>query len=261
MNIKIPFIKKQQNKLMIFALSTVGLFVACIISISTLLMLEHHSVAWFSLNKKVNATGLQLTTESDILMFEDPVTVTKHFGEVSITTQYRQDADGNYYEYNSTDGTFVLDKTTNEKVPLHLDGLLPGQFIEITVSYKANKTLNYNLSLSGFDDTNGKFTVVNGTDAKEYSVLGIYRVSVLNGDTETDLGWLADYTAGTKKENVDLVKNGSIEAGVTLQTTFRISIDLEQYNKLEGTTSNLLSEKEITIGSICLDIVREENNS
>ncbi len=250
---------RKQNKLISFAFSAVGMLAACIVVIVALVMIENRSAAWFVSNKDVNGSGMKIVSENENLVFDDAVIVKKGINDrVLEISEYKRDTDGYYYKY--ADNNYVISSDTGEKIPLHFSELIPGGYIDITVSYTeiGNKSLDYKLSISDFDSTEGMFEV----HGKEHSVLGIYRLALLSDTGESSLGWLATYNdSGDDTVNDPMiVKSGKINVGETQTTTFRLYIDLEQYNRLSGITANLLSEKEMRIGRIALDVMWGDQN-
>lgn len=82
--------------------------------------------------------------------------------------------------------------------------------------------------------------------SEDYYTRGIY-----------DWEWLATYNGSTVSDTLKpmvCVSDGSFESlekkGEYYLTTFRLELNLEQYQTLENTSSNLLSEKTISIGAI-----------
>ena len=66
------------------------------------------------------------------------------------------------------------------------------------------------------------------------------------------------YRYGDGSQTVEEKNNGTVELKTEIwpnveefvSSTIRLSVDLEQYAKLKGTTSNLLSEKQFSIGRL-----------
>ena len=82
-----------------------------------------------------------------------------------------------------------------------------------------------------------------------------------NGAEPDKKHWFSEYNVTNNADGSQTVEE-KIDSTVKLKTetwpkveefvssTIRLSVDLEQYAKLKGTTSNLLSEKQFSIGRL-----------
>ena len=84
-----------------------------------------------------------------------------------------------------------------------------------------------------------------------------------NGAESDKKHWFSEYTVTDNLDGSQTVEekiNGTVELKTEIwpnveefvSSTIRLSVDLEQYAKLKGTTSNLLSEKQFSIGRLCI---------
>lgn len=225
--------------------------------------INNKAVAWFSSNKVVDDSGMTVAVNAGDIEFGDTITLVRHTGEASLTVIYKKFTDGYFYEYDPVGDAYVLDGEGN-KLPLKITGLLPTEYLDISVTFRGVNlsTFNYGMSLSDFDDTNGLFAVSwtdgDGSHSQNHSVLGIYKLAVI-ADGEVASGserWLATYNAsGDDTINDPLefttgTRSGDSETYTTV--TFRLTVDVTQYNTLSGTTPNLLSEKEFSIGTLSI---------
>ncbi len=270
---------------------TVAVAVLCISVLFAWLLIRDPSLAWFASNKRAETSGMQVGTRNDRLCLEDTITVVPSVGEITYNPlQYLRGSDGVYREITkdasgggdeagTIDGEtyyYVLDGD-GARVPLRLTGLFPGEELRVTVRFRVtgDAPIAYRLSLSDFDDTNGRFTIADGegNTPGTYSLLGIFRARLLamsaSGTTPTytegtESGqYFATYdtTTGTSVLTADpfTVVTGvaSPENGV-ISCTFGIGIHLgdpdagTQYYALHGTTTNMLSKKQLRIGSLTL---------
>ena len=154
---------------------TVAVAVLCISVLFAWLLIRDPSLAWFASNKRAEVAGMQVGTRNDRLCLEDTITVVPSVGEITYNPlQYLRGSDGVYREVTkdasgggdeagTIDGEtyyYVLD-SDGARVPLRLTGLFPGEELRVTVRFRVTgeTPIAYRLSLSDFDDTNGRFTV------------------------------------------------------------------------------------------------------
>lgn len=233
--------------------------------IVTGLMLVASSLAWFSMVDRVDGGGMTVGVDNRFITFSDEITVVRGVaaeggGSYTQTVVYHKGEDEKkYYEYK--DGVFVRDEEGN-KIPFEIKGLFPGEYLDIKIAYKCSANLagtKYRLYFTNITDSNGKFTVKD----KELSILGIYRWNVLDKDgaEPAEKHWFSEYTVTDNADGSQTVEeknNGTVELKTEIwpnveefvSSTIRLSVDLEQYAKLKGTTSNLLSEKQFSIGRL-----------
>lgn len=225
---------------------------AVLCAIFAWVLLSNGAVAWFSSNREVKGSGMSVASNVQTIEFGDTITLVRHTGTASLTVTYRQDTEGNYYEYAS--GAYVLED--GNKIPLRITGLLPSEYMDITVTFKSTNiaSYNYGLRLEGFDDTLGKFSVTSGEVTQSHSILGVYTISIISsGAVVADsTKWIATYNSTGDDTIVDPLEiaTGSGTQNTEISVTFRLTVDLAQYNNLAGTTPNLLSEKEFSVGKL-----------
>ena len=269
---------------------TVTVAVLCISVLFAWLLIRDPSFAWFASNRQVEASGMQIGVQNDRLRLEDTVTVMPSVGDITYNPlQYLRGSDGVYREVTkdvsggeeagTIDGEtyyYVLDDN-GERVPLRLTGLFPGEELRVTVRFRVtgDAPIAYRLSLSDFDDTNGRFTIAagEGNTPGTYSLLGIFRARLLGMEAT---GTAPAYTEGaesgqylatynTAQGTTDLAADPfTIVTGVAtpengvISCTFGIGVHLgdpdagTQYYALHGTTTNMLSKKQLRIGSLTL---------
>lgn len=248
------------------------------------------TLAWFAHNKTVKAGGLRIEASDGGLAFCGAIRVEPAVGTATLPALvYMLHNDGGYYEVQPTeegngleaagelDGTaysFALDSDGN-RIPIQLTGLFPGETLTVTVTFRntQNKARNYRLALEDFDDTDGQFTIPEGTTAGEvntpgtYSIMGIFRVETLgvafsDGSTAGTAGahsggYLANFNTADGRSDVTedpfVLAEGTLPADSdTVSCTFRISVDLTGYYTLRGTVTNMLSKKALGIGALRL---------
>lgn len=114
----------------------------------------------------------------------------------------------------------------------------------------------YRMYFSGLAESDTFVTTAGVT----YSILGVYRLSVRNAENGAweDKGFLADYGEGAAavSDTVEITRGtlapDKADADGYWSVTLRLTVDLAQYQKLEGIYSNLLSEKTAAIHSVVL---------
>lgn len=249
------------------------------------------TLAWFAHNRNVGAGGLRVEASSGGLEFCDAIRIQPAVGTATLPQLiYMLHTDGGYYEVQPTaegdgleaagelEGTaysFSLDSDGN-RIPINLTGLFPGETLTVTVTFRnrTSEAQNYRLSLEEFDDTEGQFTIPEGTTASgeantpgTYSIMGIFRVETLSvtASDGTDAGtpgahsgeYLASFNTADGRSDVTedpfVLAEGSLPADSgTVSCTFRISVDLTGYYTLRGTVTNMLSKKALGIGALRL---------
>lgn len=211
--------------------------------------------AWFSSNKNTASDGMQISAATDKITFGDTLTAKAVMNNIEVASgTYKKDSNStsgaNYFLLKSgSDTEYELDEDGNKK-PLSYNSLYPGEYIEISVNFTCSDSLigtNYKLFFSGLTDSD-TFTY----NEKEYSVLGVYKVSVVNSDgTEEDKGFLSDYDDPENVNDSFIITTGTFAEGVNT-ATFRLTIDLTQYKTLSGVATNTLSEKTVSINRLVL---------
>jgi len=248
------------------------------------------TLAWFAQNRNTTADGLRVEATDGGLAFCDAIRIQPAVGTATLPPLvYMPHADGGYYEVQPTadgDGlepagelegvaySFSLDSDGN-RIPINLTGLFPGETLTVTVCFRneGNKDRNFRLALEDFDDTDGQFTIPEGTTAGEantpgtYSIMGIFKVETVSvtyadgtaaGTAGAHSGeYLADFNTADGRSDVTedpfVLAEGTLPAGSgTVSCTFRISIDLTGYYTLRGTVTNMLSKKALGIGALRL---------
>ena len=203
--------------------------------------------AWFSSNKNTTSDGMQISATTDKMSFSDTLTAKAVMNGITVASgTYKKDT-------TATSGANYFDDAGN---PISYDSLYPGEYIEITVNFTCSDSLigtGYKLSFSGLSGSD-TFTY----NEIEYSVLGVYRVSVVTGTDENgkeiveDKGFLSDYNnPGTINDKFEITTGTFSEGGNT--ATFRLTIDLTQYKTLSGVATNTLSEKKVSIDRLVLE--------
>lgn len=194
------------------------------------------------------------------------------------------------YEYAVTTNTDGTTTQTSDKIPMTLTNIFPNETIDITIWYYPDETVKSNTyqiylaNLKDHDDTSdfGRFSVQQSSTAKEvyHSVFGVFKAGELVTTTSDDGTSSQDFAStGTTylttyndiyeddtSSNLVKFKDGSFETENQVSvdkfedsekdsyytTTFRIKLDLKQFNEVfEGKIStNKLSEKYVEIGAI-----------
>lgn len=245
-------------------LNLISSFVMLIITGALLLSI---SLAWFSENDRVNATGMTISATDERVEFGSSVTVKRFIDDCVIEElEFRvpdDEPDGSqYYLWDSVGGAFALDDV-GEKIPISIAGLLPGETVDLTFSYICTDSLEGRSLAIYFDrivaDT---FSEMDGASTS-HSVLGVYKISADQGDTGfSDPEWVVTSVSGTEDTpptRVDIIYNttwsaADVAAGAYKTVTVRLDFDLEQYTKLL-TATNQLSEKEFSIGALRIEVL------
>ena len=279
--------KKQKGALLWQAIALAVIFVMIII-LCVLWFAPNGTLGWLASNRNADAGGLDISVSGGALEFGDVIKVRPVIADTEIDTIYYVfSEEANAYclvqAENNEDGTLVfagkIDDTDyyyslgddGKPVPINLTGLFPRETLIITLTFRntTSKSSGYSLSLSDFDDSDGRFTIGegDGNTSGTYSVMGIFKVE-LNSITaeggspvysfgEHSGKYLAKYntSAGTSRTTADpfnIVTGVIAPEDGEVTCTFSISVDLTQYNALSGTVTNLLSKKALSIGALRL---------
>ncbi len=255
-----------KNKLLsLFKGPFIPIFNLCI----TILLVVIIGMAWYISNKEVTANGITATTSSDNVQIREIMEVKRYMQGEQVSDKFYH-ADGNkiYYEWDLENEAYILD-SNNQKIPMQILSVFPNEYVDITMWYRqTGQALSggYTIGLSDFDDSEGIFTeTIEGVDYS-HSSLGVFRVREVTLDEDNkqvinNWSWLATYnddTIADTKYNKVVFKNGDFdtETPVTIgeveyyTTTFRIEMNLTQYNELTYTSTNMLSEKCVVINKI-----------
>lgn len=239
---------KNHPKLLTTALS---LAVTLAILVAAVVIMLPRSLAWFASNRHTAAGGMTLSAAEDYLRFADTFTAKAVMNEVEIASrEFVRGQDGNYY---------FTDPDNGEKNTLFYDSLFPGEHIEMTLRFTCapgREGSAYRMYFSGLAESDTFVTTAGVT----YSILGVYRLSVWNAERGAweDKGFLADYgEGGSVVSDTVEISRGTLapdkaDADGYWSVTLRLTVDLAQYQQLEGIYSNLLSEKTAAIHSVVL---------
>lgn len=249
--------------------------VLLVLTISAIALLGDRTAAWFSNNKKAGASGMTVSVANERYRFDDSFSVKAMLNDVELAAAtYKRSGSGTDFYLVDENGEFV--KNGADYQPPFFDSLFPGEYLEFTFRITCTegmKSRGYRILLQDFGkEADTLFTTV-GTEtapAATYSVLGVFCVKqmtdeALPGDGE----FLTSYENGgaASPEEVTVPSyvtaaegdftNADADGFVTVK--IRLTVNLSQYTKLSGTTSNLLSEKIIRIGSVYLGPKEEAN--
>jgi len=231
--------KKQQIFMSVFMLTV------------SLVLLFTVVFAWYVGNRDVAAGSFELTTDNSNVRLTDTFTITKMmYNDVPYYTYtYKKDSDGGYYEYDTTTESFVLDEGGNKK-GVQIGGLLPNEYLifEITFErYGKVVNMNYNVVMVGISGEG-----IEGTDC---TVLGVYRINVIDQNNNLSANiWLDDYDDGAQPASQQVMLQNAYwpSADTTVTFKFRLTLDTTQLADLHLTSTNVLSEKGISISGIRL---------
>lgn len=225
--------------------------------------------AWFSENKRANATGMTISATDERVEFGPSVIVKRFIDDYVIEElEFRVPDDdphsSQYYLWDSVGRAFVLEN--GERVPITIAGLLPGETVDLTFSYICTDSLEGRSLAIYFDrivaDT---FSEIDSASTS-HSVLGVYKISADQGGTGFSTPeWMVTSVSGTKDTSptrVDIIDNttwsaADVAAGVHKTVTVRLDFNLEQYTKLL-TATNQLSEKFFSIGAIRIEVLAND---
>ena len=225
------------------------------------------SLAWFSKNDRVNATGMTISATDERVEFGSSVTVKRFIDDYVIEElEFRVPDDepdsSQYYLWDNTGGAFALDDV-GEKIPISIAGLLPGETVDLTFSYICTDSLEGRSLAIYFDrivaDT---FSEMDGASTS-HSVLGVYKISADQGGTGfSDPEWVVTSVSGTEDTSptrIDIIDSttwstADVAAGAYKTVTVRLDFDLGQYTKLL-TATNQLSEKGFSIGALRIEVL------
>lgn len=224
------------------------------------------SLAWFSENDRVNATGMTISATDERVEFGSSVTIKRFIDDYVIEDlEFRVPDDepdsSQYYLWDSVGGAFVLEN--EERIPISIAGLLPGETVDLTFSYICTDSLEGRSLAIYFDrivaDT---FSEMDGASTS-HSVLGVYKISADQGGTGfSDPEWVVTSVSGTEDTSptrIDIIDSttwstADVAAGAYKTVTVRLGFDLEQYTKLL-TATNQLSEKGFSIGALRIEVL------
>lgn len=269
------------------------LSIVSIISVASLLLVAVFSTfAWYTINEKSFAKGINLSLKDNIPMsYEKRVYATRYIIDNTRVS--------NIYEINSK-GVLILvsstlfdelnpegkDNTMNENSLFLFEEMVPGEYVDITFGYYFNdlsEEFKYKLELGNFSSS-GIFELSANGETYTHSILGIFKfrpislkTDYVDGSNSTVLEfntldypfqWLTNYNAFKNDlvpNTIDLLKDPTISVFrkeySRQEFTFRISEDLSQYYRLvndSGTfATNLLSHLTFNIGSILLSPIDE----
>lgn len=278
---------KQKGALLWQAIA-LAIILVMIIILCVLWFAPNGTLGWLANNRNADAGGLNISVSGGALEFGDVIKVRPVIAGTEIETIY-------YVFSKKANAYFLVQADNNEEgtleragkidgkdyyysrgddgkpVPINLTGLFPSETLTITLTFRntTSKSVGYSLSLSDFDDSDGKFTIEKGegNTAGTYSVMGIFKVKLDSITSEGgnpvykagehDGEYLAKYdtTNGTYTKTGDPfdIVTGTIAPGDgDVTCTFSISVDLTQYSQLSGTVTNLLSKKALSIGALRL---------
>ncbi len=277
---------KKSNK---FIIKQISLLISALITLAVTLVFITSIYGWYTTNNNASANSLKVSTENSNIHFSDYIQIKRYFvSNGSPTLQEnniykRLDGTNTYYKWDVEKSSYITDTTTKARIPMFFDSLYPNEYLDVTLWYYPDQKYednDYTISLTNFNDTNGKFsethTIDGSTEVKTFthSVLGVYRVgeiitSKAEDGTETQgvstWKWLCQYNGDYEDDtNFSFVtfKTGSFSDETKVNdfngdkyytTTFRIEFSLEQLNsKIQNVSTNALSEKYVTIGAIRL---------
>lgn len=217
--------------------------------------------AWFATNEKTNVDGLEVVASSEYITYSDTIDAKVVMNTVTVANgTYKRETDTNYYYlYDTENATWMLDDDGNKRA-MSYDSLYPGEYIEISIKFTCSDSRlgsTYKLYFSGLTDSD-----TFEHDDKTYSVLGVYKVVPVTYDsdgtaTEGTGRFLADYNASEIADTCEILtgtfNESDKDADGYFSASFRLYIDLEQYNKLSGVATNTLSEKIIKISKLVLE--------
>ncbi len=242
------------------------------------------TVAWFRSNKDVNGNGMSVKC-GDGLDMGDEITVRRYYTDEQYndnspikTEYYKRDSDTQIcYETDASFTEFFLDGNGN-KIPFLVDTILPGERMEMSFTIKraeGSQTLGNGYSIYFEDVTSDTFKV----GSNYYSILGIYTVigKIAGQDYSGQAKFLIDYE-GALPENYELNNSAATDpdTGLTVDTstatlprvdlfsgkwgdvneldiTLLLHVDLSKYNSIQGTESNMLSEKALSIAALVVE--------
>lgn len=276
---------KQKGALLRQAIA-LAIILVMIIILCVLWFAPNGTLGWLANNRNADAGGLDISVSGGALEFGDVIKVLPDIAGTKIDTIY--------YVFSKEANAYCLVQADNKEgaltpagkidgkdyyysrgddgkpVPINLTGLFPSEKLTITLTFRntTSKSVGYSLSLSDFDDSDGKFTIEKGegNTAGTYSVMGIFKVKLDSITSEGgnpvykagehDGEYLANYdtTNGTYTKTGDPfdIVTGTIAPEDDVTCTFSISVDLTQYSQLSGTVTNLLSKKALSIGALRL---------
>lgn len=222
------------------------------------------ALAWFSSNRSTSANQLKINVADRRITLSDTIEVTRTLAQ-SITTQiFRCEGEDNYYYLYENDA-FVTDEQGN-RIPFCIPNLLPGELVDVSFGYRCTDALiGSAISATLTDIFSDTFAEIDHPEI-QHSVLGVYKLSVKEGDDYSEGKWIVDYVSGTADpipeeltlfSDVTWNKISDVEEENFVWTSFRFKFDLEQYYDLK-TTTNLLSEKSFWIGELRIEVTGNE---
>lgn len=249
--------------------------VLLVLTISAAALLRDRTAAWFGNNKNADASGMTVSVANERYRFDDSFSVKAMLNNVELAgATYKRLGSGTDFYLVDDNGDFV--KNGDDYQPPFFDSLFPGEYLEFTFRVTCTdgmKNLGYRILFRDFGkEADTLFTTVatDTTPAATYSVLGVFCVKQVTDEASAGDGeFLTSYENGgaaTPEEvtvpDFVLAAEGDFadaDADGFVTVKIRLTVNLSQYTKLSGTTSNLLSEKIIRIGSVYLGPKEEAN--
>lgn len=243
--------------------SLISSFVMLII-IGTLLI--SISIAWFADNERVDVTGMTISATDKRVEFGPSVTVKRFIDDYVIEElEFRVPDDDpysfQYYLWDSVGNAFVLEN--EERIPITIVGLLPGETVDLTFSYICTDSLEGKSLAIYFDRIIADAFSEMDSASTSHSVLGVYKISANQDDMGfSDPEWVVTSVSGTEDTSptrIDIIDSttwstADVAAGAYKTVTVRLDFDLEQYTKLL-TATNQLSEKGFSIGALRIEVL------
>ncbi len=263
------------------------LIISSLCTLTVIILFMTSVYGWYTTNSTASANGLQASTDNSNIHLREYIQIKRYFvsngvAKIQADNLYKRKNGNSYYKWDSKTNDYVTDEEKNN-IPMTFDSLYPNEYLDITLWYYPDemyKDNDYTISLTSFNDTNGKFsethTIEDTNESKTFthSVLGVYRVGEVTTSEEdgteiqsvTKWNWLCQYNGDYEEDTLFtsiIFKSGSFktESTVTIDedsqryytTTFRIELSLEQLQtKMTYVSTNALSEKYVTIGAIRL---------
>ena len=243
----------------------------------TCLLLVFFIFGWYTSNKNVNANGISAST-ADVknIFVDEEVTTERHNlnGDLIYDT-YKVMPDGvlyltkriiNYKDTSKQDSETNYE--TSEKISFNISEMLPGEFIDITISFSMTEIKNnspFKISLNNIKGDEFKLDdsdpyVHNASCAFKYANISLYDSSnneIFDYSSNSDYEWFNIPRINSNDQtnfDVQLCSQTRLSSYGKLFYTFRIYEDFEKYYDLINKASNvkgaLLSRKNLIIEKI-----------